>query len=282
MSYLADYLILRVFLKSIRSFRDYPAGTSDFQYKFSRIPQLKSIFAPFNFAEITRDCDTFSKARRIMKWVAENTAYNGGSPLGPALPDRIIEFGIHQKNPINCANRAILFCDILVSLGVFAYPIELQHRPYLSKETRFADECHCHVIAQAWLPEQECWAAFDPSFNTYFRDKSGDKVSVAKMAQMVRRHQKIISIDNTTNAPTNGGSLCTRIGLLDISVSSGNDFSERNRAENKFHLLPESYVRLTETTASNDSKWSGYTRTILDSPKLCLLDIDKPPQWWEQ
>lgn len=279
MSYLADYLILRVFFKSIRRFRDYPVGTSDFQYKFSHIPQLKNIFAPFNFAEITRDCDTFSKARHIMKWIAENTTYNGGSLLGPALPDRIIDFGIHQKNPINCANRAILFCDILVSLGVFAHPIVLQNRPYHSKEKRFADECHCHVIAQVWLPEQECWAAFDPSFNTFFCDKNWDTVSVAKMTQMVRRRQKIISIDNATNAQTNRGSLCTRIGLLDISISVGNDFTKRYGEENQVHLLPESYVKLIEQVAFADSKWSQCNSTIVNSVKISLPDIDKTPKW---
>lgn len=274
-----EHLWIRDFLKSIQKFADYPAAESNFQYKFSRMLHLNDVFAQFNFAEIVENGDTASKARRVMQWVADNTAYNGGSPLGPALPDKIVEFGIHQKNPINCANRAILFCDILVSLGIFAFPITLQHRPYLFRKKQFADEYHCHVIAQVWLPEQKCWAAFDPSFNTFFCDKNGDDVSAAKMVQMIRRRQKIISIDNTTNGLTNRGSLCTRIGLLDISVSVGNDFTERHGEENQAHLLPKSYVRLIEQVAFADSKWSQYNSTIVNSEKISLQDIDKAPRW---
>jgi len=274
-----EYLLIRDFLKSIQKFADYPAAESNFQYKISRILHLNDVFAQFNFAEIIENGNTASKARRVMQWVADNTAYSGGSTLGPALPDKIVEFGIHQKNPINCANRAILFCDILTSLGIFAFPITLQHRPYLFRKKQFSNECHVHVIAQVWLPERACWAAFDPSFNTFFVDKKGSNIGIAKMVQMARTKQRMISVDNKTNAQSNNGLLCTHMGLLDISISVGNDYADRHGEVNRVHLLPESYVRAIERVAFADSKWSQFNSTIINSVKISLADIDKPPRW---
>lgn len=279
MNYFLRCLLVKDYLKSIRKFADYPVSDSGFSYRFSRVPQLNITFDPYNFSEIVEDCDTLTKSRRIMQWVADNTAYNGGSPLGPALPDKIVEFGIHQKNPINCANRAILFCDILTSLGIFSYPITLQHRPYLFSKKQFSNECHCHVIAQVWLTERACWAAFDPTFNTFFVDKKGVNVGIAKMVQMARTKQRIISIDNKTNELSNNGLLCAYVGLLDISVSVGNGFTERNGQENQVHLLPKSYVRLIERVAFADDKWSQHNSTIVNSVKISLADIDKAPKW---
>lgn len=269
--------VLRKYFTSLRRFNDYPEGEVRFVYEFTRLPQLRDIFAEFDLADIAGDGDTFSKAQRIMQWVADNTSYDGGSPLGPALPDKIIEFGIREKNPINCANRAILFCDALVSLGIFALPITLQHRPYLPRKKKLDDSCHCHVIAQVWLPEKQCWAAFDPSFNTYFVDRRKNYVSVPQMIRMEHTRKKIISIDNSTDRPTNNGSLCTRIGLLDICIFPGNDFSRRYNFEKQLHLLPESYVKLIEMTDHTDDGWENWRKNMINSRKLKITDLDGAP-----
>lgn len=219
------------------------------------------------------------KARRIMQWVADNTSYDGASPLGPALPDKIIEFGIHEKNPINCANRAILFCDALVSLGIFAFQITLQHRPYLPTKKTLDDSCHCHVLAQVWLPEKQCWTAFDPSFNTYFLDESGNPVSVPSMVKTERTEHRAQSIDNITLQPTTRGSFCTRAGLFDLSIFPGNDFSYRYRFGQQIHLIPESYVEMLRTMNHTDSDWKEWNEYMINCRKMKITDLDGEPRW---
>jgi len=267
------------YFTSIRACSDYPSGKTDFIYEFARLPQLTDIFKPYHLSKIAGEGDTFTKARRIMQWVDDNTSYNGASPLGPALPDKIIDFGIRQKNPINCANRAILFCDALVSLEIFAFQIVLQHRPYLPKKKMLADECHCHVIAQVWLPEKRCWSAFDPSFNTYFTDHRGNPVSVPNMVKMERTWRKVRSIDNRSAQHTKRGSLCTRIGLFDICIFPGNDFTHRYRFEEQIHLLPESYAGILRNTGHTDDGWDDWNKHITNSPKMKITDLDSEPAW---
>lgn len=269
---------LRKYFTSLRRFNDYPTGEDRFIYEFSRLPQLIDIFAEFDLTEIAGNGDTFSKARRIMQWVDDNTSYDGGSPLGPALPDKIIDFGIREKNPINCANRAILFCNALVSLGIFAFQITLQHRPYLPRKKKLDDSCHCHVITQVWLPEKQCWAAFDPSFNTYFADRRGNNVSVPQMVRMEHSRHKIISIDNKSERPTKNGSLCTRIGLFDICISPGNDFSWCNNFAAQLHLLPESYVKMLETTDSAGDGWENWRKNMINCRKMKITDLEGEPR----
>ena len=69
------------------------------------------------------------------------------------------------------------------------------------------------------------------------------------------------------------------MGLLDISISVGNDFADRHGEVNRVHLLPESYVRAIERVVFADSKWSQFNSTIINSVKISLADIDKPPRW---
>lgn len=269
---------LHDYFTSINALGDYPVGAPRCVYAFSRLPQLEETFAPFALSGAAGDGDTFSRARRVMQWVTEHTAYDGASPLGPALPAKIIRFGIEQKKPINCANRAILFCDALVSLGIFALPVNLEHRPYLPEQNRLGDECHSHVIAQVWLPERKCWAAFDPSFNTYFTDRAGNCVGVPAMLTMQRLDTPACSVDNVTGQSTQNGALCTQIGLLAISVFPGNAFAYRYHWDELLYLVPQAYLDVVRQ-AKDEAGWAVWHNRLLTCPKLTLHDLAGEPCW---
>lgn len=93
MAELSDYLT------SLELFRDYPVGEKRFVYRFVKEPEVVEVMKPFRIEEIAGDGDTFSKARKVMQWVADVTQYDGASPLGLAMPEQIIEFGIQKKQP---------------------------------------------------------------------------------------------------------------------------------------------------------------------------------------
>ena len=112
---------IKDYLDTLKMFRDYPVGEKMFVYRFVKEPEVVDIMKPFGIAEIAGDGDTFSKARNVMQWVTDVTQYDGASPLGLATPEQIIEFGIKERQPINCLNRSMLFCDALHSVGIFAF-----------------------------------------------------------------------------------------------------------------------------------------------------------------
>ncbi len=269
---------LHEYFTSINTFTAYPQGAPACVYTFSRLPQLAELFAPFDLPAVARAGDTFTRARRILQWVADSTTYDGASPLGPARPDKIIRFAIEEKKPINCANRALLFCDALVSLGIFAHPVNLEHRPYLPAQERLGDECHSHVIAQVWLPEIGAWAAFDPSFNTFFTDESGACVGISAMLTMRRTASPARSVDNATWEATASGSLCTQIGLFCISILPGNDPDGRRRWDDLLFLVPPAYLEAVSRTEA-DEGWAVWQRRLLTNRKLTLQDLTGAPRW---
>lgn len=109
------------YLTSLELFRDYPIGEKRFVYRFVKEPEVVEVMKPFRIEDVAGDGDnTFSKARNVMQWVADLTQYDGASPLGLAMPEQIIEFGIKEKQPINCLNSSMLFCDALHSMGINA------------------------------------------------------------------------------------------------------------------------------------------------------------------
>lgn len=226
--------IVKALYKNLSEYTDFDLGETGETYRFTRCKALSDMFAEYSLREIAGNGDTMSKARRIMQWIDDNSVYNGASPLPPSLPDKILEFGFKQHDPINCANRAILFSDALTSIGVFAMPVWLQNQ---------ADGCgHCHVIAQVWLPECRKWQAFDPSFNTFFTYK-GNPIDVPSLALVSRGKKKCRIISNRTGKTTKTGYECAKIGFVDISIFPGNDLKYRHDWDSCLHFVPDSYKK---------------------------------------
>ena len=282
MAELSDYL------NSLELFRDYPVGERRFVYRFVKEPEVVDHMKMFRIEEVAGNGDTFSKARKVMQWVADLTQYDGASPLGLAMPEQIIEFGIKEKQPINCLNRSMLFGDALHSVGIFAFPVFLGGCPYIEKEKRFADDGHSHVIAQVWLPERECWATFDPSFNTYFVTYEGRffkrkarPVSIGEMATKITTMGKIVAKDNRTGRCTQNGFLCTQIGLIRIAVFPGSELDYRKSYESfdkQLTIVPQSYI---ERLRAVEGDLQGWKEKLVNAPKITLNDLEGAPEWSE-
>ena len=235
-------IIKKQYFSSLNKYADYPMGCEGTQYLFTQSQVLSDVFAKYALQDIAGSGSTLSRARNIMQWVADHSRYDGGSPLGPSLPDKILEYGFEQNNPINCTNRAVLFSDALISLGIFAMPMFLNH--FVSER----GETHCHTIAQVWLPEFNSWCAFDPSFNTYFL-YNNKPIDVPSMALLLRKNKSFQAISNETGKSTRNGTLCTKIGLMDIFILPGNDFRYRYHWDEMLHFIPESYLTEKQITA---------------------------------
>ena len=279
---------IKDYLTTLKMFRDYPLGEKRFVYRFVKEPAVVELMKQFRIEEVAGDGDTLSKARKVMQWVADVTQYDGASPLGLAMPEKIIEFGIKEKQPINCLNRAMLFCDALHSVGIFAFPVWLGGCPYIEKEKRFNEGGHSHVIAQVWLPEKECWATFDPSFNIYFVTYTGrlfkrkaQPVSIGEMAKEIMKRGKIRAIDNRTGLETKNGFYCTQIGLFRIAVFPGNDLNYRKSYESfdkQLMIVPKSYLDCLVSTVGD---LQGWKEKLVNAPKITLNDLEGTPQWSE-
>ncbi len=276
---------LTEWFNNLKRFQDYPIGEEQFLYKFEKGQDLCPFFETFSLEKVAGEGETFFKACRIMQWVEDTTQYDGESPLGLAMPDKIIEFGIMEKHPINCLNRAMLFCDALSTLGIFALPVWLGSRLYLSDKEQFSDDMHSHVIAQVWLPEKKCWAAFDPSFNTYYvmykrkflKRKEVIPISISKVVLRLIDGKPVRVMDNATGKKTLKGWLCAKIGLLNISVFPGNHLDYRKNWDSfdkRLFIVPDSYM---EKVRVAEDKWQGWKDQMLNYTKITLNDLEGEP-----
>lgn len=252
---IADNIKIKVlvhrYISQIRKYCDYDRTVENNKHYFFKEKDY-SHFEPFGLVKRAGNGSVMERTCKIMEWVVSYTSYNGASPLRPVNSERIIRYVENESREINCANRAILFCDALLSIGIFAIPIWLTNT-YVDKKNR--PQKHCHVIAGVWLEEEATWATFDPSFNTYFV-KNGKCTNISEMIDSVRSGKRFVSITNDSKRIVNRGIDCTRIGLMDISFFSGNDVNYEMQSS-KYHFVPNKYVTwLCEIGVSKKTDWT--------------------------
>lgn len=136
---------------------------------------LKKIISPeglrqkYKVDQIAGSGDTFSKAINIMQWLTNNTFYCGISiNYVDDITDKILKKSLGKKfnKAINCREKAIIFTDLLLSIGIHALPLLL----YGFNTLEGKSFCPCHLMVHVYLNEQKKWAIFDPSFNAYFME----------------------------------------------------------------------------------------------------------------
>ena len=118
-----------------------------------------------------------------MEWLTENTYYNGGQPKSRILPDNplnILEFscGRSFKNAINCRYKAIILTDLLLAIGIKAYPLCLVGGKKIG----------CHFMVHAYSPELNKWVALDPSFNTHFKNEDGLILDILQLRKSLQNN----------------------------------------------------------------------------------------------
>lgn len=137
----------------------------------------KKLNEKYNLFEIANADTDFEKAIQILRWLTDNTFYNGAHLH--QLTDNTIDilnyaFGKSFKNAINCRCKAIVFTDCLVAVGLKAYPVCM-----MSSKLR-----NCHFTCRAYIRELNKWCVFDPSFNCWFSDKNGKPVDIFEMREI--------------------------------------------------------------------------------------------------
>ncbi len=122
----------------------------------------------------TADSD-FEKSLQIMSWLTENTYYNG-IKMKLVNDDSIdmlkSSFGKSFINALNCRNKAIIFADCLVAVGIKAYPVCM------------LSVGNCHFTCRVYINELGKWCAFDPSFGCWFSDESGAPLDIFELRDL--------------------------------------------------------------------------------------------------
>lgn len=130
--------------------------------------------------ECAQGADDFHTALRVMDWLSAHTHYCGLQFR--LIPDRtpaILAYGYDNpfRNAINCRFKAIAMADCLLALQRNAYPVALIAQGEKGKDRP------CHLIVHMYARELEKWVVFDPSFRTYFLDKTGRPLDIFELRE---------------------------------------------------------------------------------------------------
>ncbi|MBD5082869.1 MAG: transglutaminase domain-containing protein [Clostridiales bacterium] len=144
---------------------------------FQHIYEYDELLEKYNLKQIAGNGNDFEKAVAVMQWLTDNTMYNGQQLH--FLPDDTIKildfsFGKPFKYAINCRDKAIVLTDLLIAIGIRAYPIALVD------EKRWGN----HFVVHVYCKECNKWAMLDPSFNACFTDESGKMLNVYELRNL--------------------------------------------------------------------------------------------------
>lgn len=128
---------------------------------FTKLNEYSELMAKYGLITVAGYGSDSEKIRNVLNWLTANTYYCGvGANITPDDSLKILKASYQRdfRHAINCRQRAILFADICIALGIKAYPIML-----LSKSSWF-----CHFIVHVFISELDKWVAYDPSFGVRF------------------------------------------------------------------------------------------------------------------
>jgi hypothetical protein len=172
----------------------YPEADNGWRYDFTRLPVYDELLETYKLNEIAGQGTAFEQALRLMAWLTAHTAYNGMEIRAcyrfqgeKETAPRILRYAYQggYRQAINCTHKAIVFAGCLQAVGVHAMPLGLWSWTYRSGEEAVSPT-PCHFVVHAWLPEEQRWVAFDPSFNSYFTDSEGRALNLIEIQKKHR------------------------------------------------------------------------------------------------
>lgn len=139
----------------------------------------------YRLHEVSEGKNDFERSVSMIKWLSENTFYRGIHLLPRSLKDNGLDilnysYGKPFKKAINCRYKAIAFADCLMSVGIKAYPVQMNSSEFKS----------CHFTCHVYISEFNKWCAFDPSFGCWFTDKNGNILDLFEIRDMFLAGEK--------------------------------------------------------------------------------------------
>jgi len=175
----------------------YPAGPDNgWRYRFDRLSMHDELRKAYQLDDIAGQGSGFTRALRLMDWIAAHTWYNGGSIWSAYLfqrrenSARMLRYA--QDKPfaraLNCKHRALLLADCLLALGIPALPLWLRNE---SRQDDGSVSTFRHCVTHAWLGDERRWVMLDPSFDSYITDEMGCALNLIEIHERHRRGEEL-------------------------------------------------------------------------------------------
>jgi hypothetical protein len=219
------------------------AGNSGYKYIFEYLDYYTKLKDLYNLENIAQNGNTLLKSLNIMQWLTDNTYYCGQSNHDGIEVFSTLEYALKGgfEYAIRCDQKSMALSECLLALNILAHPVALEDYEYNDTGDGITGICS-HSCTHIYLPEEEKWIMFDPSFNAYFTDKNGIILNIIEIKNTLKKREPVVLSQYSLNGhgdifrkgyPYNFiYNLSFRIGVWDGNHSS-------NRIYNKNLLYPE-------------------------------------------
>ena len=168
-----------VFTGALRMFDSFQDDKTEVETLFRSHPSLKELEKRFSFSQIAGIGDIFSRACRLLTWLAAHVYHKGDydSRLTNAID--LLDYSLDKgpESGINCLSLSTALTEMCLSVGIFARRMSMMPlSPYDGDN---------HVVCEAWLPEEKRWVMLDPSYGGYLVDEAGRALSLLELRKLL-------------------------------------------------------------------------------------------------
>ncbi|MCL2494053.1 MAG: transglutaminase-like domain-containing protein [Oscillospiraceae bacterium] len=234
----------------------FPGSDSGWRYVFERLPVHDRLLQEYGLNEIAGQGNAFDRSLRLMDWLTAHSCYNGmeiracyrfQGKKEDSLRILRYAYGGGFRRAVNCRHKAYVFADCLIAAGIHAIPIGMESRTWRPDEDTVTPT-PCHFVVHVWLPEEQRWVMFDPSFNSYITDKAGRTLDLIEIHELHRQGEAM----NAARYDFNGTQDCRASylngfilgSLLEIQAWDGSD----RKGGLRNYLLPENVPKTNKDT----------------------------------
>jgi hypothetical protein len=175
-------------------------GISGYKYEFEYLDEYAKLKEMYNLEIIAKKGSTLSKALNIMQWLTDKTYYCGQSNLDGVEVFSILEYALKGgfEHTIRCDQKSVALSECLLALNIFAQPVMLEDYNYDETGNKITG-INCHNVTHIYLPEEEKWIMFDPSFNAVFADEKGQILNIIEIKDTLKKREPVILSQYTLN-----------------------------------------------------------------------------------
>ena len=175
-------------------------GISGYKYDFEYLDEYMKLKDMYNLENIAKNGSTLSKALNIMQWLTDKTYYCGQSNFDGIEVFSILEYALKGgfDHRIRCDQKSVALSECLLALNIFAQPVMLEDYNYGENGDNITG-INCHNVTHIYLPEEEKWIMFDPSFNAFFTNEKGNILNIIEIKDTLKKREPVILSQYTLN-----------------------------------------------------------------------------------
>lgn len=166
----------------------------NYQKSHSKAIDFKYIFSHSNYIKLSEDVklekwidksNEINMINSILKWLKLNCEHNGNLFISSNNSLEILQYADENNRQINCKGFAVLFNDIVLTLGSHCRIIKCLPKDQTGN--------NCHFVNSVYLKSIGKWIFVDPTFSLYtFDTKTGYILSLQEIRECLSLDRDII------------------------------------------------------------------------------------------